>query len=51
MLYLGYTFDVLPNGTIIFDKELSVEHLNAQEGEEYILKVVNGSIILYKKND
>lgn len=51
MLYVDYTFDVLENGTIIFDKEITLKDLHADENDVYSVKLINGKVVLSKKDD
>jgi bifunctional DNA-binding transcriptional regulator/antitoxin component of YhaV-PrlF toxin-antitoxin module len=49
MLFVDYVFDVLDNGTIIMDKELTAEKLNLKNGDKYIAEVTfDGRIVLQK---
>lgn len=52
MLFVDYVFDVLENGTIIMDKELTANKLHMKDGDKYIANVTfDGRIILQKVND
>jgi bifunctional DNA-binding transcriptional regulator/antitoxin component of YhaV-PrlF toxin-antitoxin module len=49
MLFVDYVFDVLDNGTIIMDKELTAEKLKLKNGDKYIAEVTfDGRIVLQK---
>lgn len=37
MLYVDYLFEILENGTVIFDKKIE-EITGAKDGDEYILR-------------
>jgi hypothetical protein len=50
MLFMDYVFDVLDNGTIILNSELTLEKLHTEDNDEYVLKNVNDRLVLYKKN-
>lgn len=50
MLFVDYVFELLPNGSIAFDKELSLQDLNLKENDEFVVKVVNEKVILVKKD-
>ena len=50
MLFMDYVFDVLDNGTILLDRELTLEKLHTEDNAEYVLKCVNDRLVLYKKN-
>lgn len=51
MLFVDYVFDLLPNGSIAFDKELSSGDLDLKEGDEFVVKVVNERVVFAKKGD
>ena len=37
--FLDYHFDLAPNGTIIMDKELTLEHIKSSVGDLFIIMV------------
>ena len=37
MKFIDYHFDIEPNGTIIMDKELTLEHIHSCVGDLYIV--------------
>lgn len=47
MLFVDYHLEV-NQGRIVFDKELTAEKLGVREGDEYIVKVEDGQVILVK---
>lgn len=49
MLFVDYVFDVLPNGTIIMDKELTADKLNAKNGDRYILSTTWDGRVVFQK--
>ena len=49
MLFVDYVFDVLENGTIIMDKELSAEKLNLKNGDRYVVNVTFDGRIVFQK--
>lgn len=51
MLFADYVFDLLPNGSIAFDNELSLDDLDLKEGDEFVVKVVNEKVVFVKKGD
>lgn len=52
MLFVDYVFDVLENGTIIMDKELTAEKLHMKNGDKYVANVTfDGRIVLQKVQD
>ena len=52
MLFVDYVFDVLENGTIIMDKELSAEKLNLKNGDRYVVNVTfDGRVVFQKVQD
>ena len=52
MLFVDYVFDVLQNGTIIMDKELTAEKLYLKRGDKYVVDVTfDGRVVFQKVND
>ena len=52
MLFVDYVFDVLDNGTIIMDKELTAKSLNLKNGDNYMVNVTSdGRVVFRKVND
>ena len=49
MLFADYTFDVLPNGTIIFDRELTTSDLNIKEGDVYEVQISGSGRVVFSK--
>ena len=49
MLFVDYTFDLLENGTIIMDKELTPQKLGVKEGDKYIVSVTFDQRIVFQK--
>ena len=50
MQFWDYTFDLLPNGDIAFDKELKPEQLEVKTGDKFVVVLVDGVIVLKKVN-
>ena len=50
MLFLDCTLDILPNGTILLDNELTFNLIHAKPGDEYTLKDHNGRAVFVKKS-
>lgn len=51
MLFVDYTFDLLPNGDILMDPELTKDKINVQEGDCFTVKELpNGRLLLAKSN-
>jgi hypothetical protein len=50
MLFVDYTFDLLHNGSIRFDKELELSSIKASEGDEFVIKIINDRIVFVKKD-
>jgi hypothetical protein len=48
MLFIDYCFEVGPNGTMALDKELSLEKLKWNEGDQFEVQLINGRIFLKK---
>ena len=44
--FIDYHFDVTPDGTIIMDKELTLEHIKSCVGDLYIVMFEEGRIKL-----
>lgn len=52
MLFVDYVFDLLENGTIIMDKELSAEKLKLKDGDKYVVNVTfDGRVVFQKVQD
>lgn len=49
MLFVDYVFDVLQNGTIIMDKELTAQKLNLKNGDKYVANVTFDGRIVFEK--
>lgn len=49
MLFVDYVFDLLDNGTIIMDKELSAEKLKLKNGDKYVVNVTFDGRIVFQK--
>jgi hypothetical protein len=49
MLFVDYVFDVLENGTIIMDKELSAKSIGVKNGDKYIVNVTFDGRIIFQK--
>jgi hypothetical protein len=49
MLFVDYVFDVLENGTIIMDKELSAEKLKLKDGDKYVVNVTFDGRVVFQK--
>jgi hypothetical protein len=48
MLFFGYNMQLLPNGDIKMDEELSSENIQIKDGDKFVAEVVNG-VITFKK--
>jgi hypothetical protein len=49
MLFVDYVFDLLENGTIIMDKELSAEKLKLKDGDKYVVNVTFDGRVVFQK--
>lgn len=49
MLFVEYVFELHPNGSIAFDKELKPEQIRVEDNDEFVVKIVEDRIILAKK--
>lgn len=49
MLFVDYVFDVLENGTIIMDKELTADKLHLKNGDKYVANVTFDGRIVFQK--
>lgn len=47
MLFVDYHLEIV-EGRILFDKELDVEKLGLKEGDEYIVTIEDGRVVLVK---
>jgi formylmethanofuran dehydrogenase subunit D len=47
MLFVDYHLEV-NQGRILFDKELTAEKLGLREGDEYIVTIEDGQVVLIK---
>jgi hypothetical protein len=50
MLFIDYTFDLLPGGSIRFDKDLSPSDINVKDGDEFVLAVIDERVVFLKKD-
>ena len=48
MLFLDYTFFLLPDGSIMMDTELQPEHMQLKNGDIFIAYTTSGSIFFRK---
>lgn len=48
MLFCGYNFNLLPEGSIELDQELNLQHLNMNENDSFVIQYSNNRIILRK---
>ena len=46
--YFDYNFDILSNGTIIFDEELELKDIHSQVGDLYIVMYEKGLVKLVR---
>ena len=51
MLFFDYTFHTAYDGSIILDDELKAESLGVTEGDQFVVKIVNGQVILEKQQN
>ncbi len=49
MMFVDYVFNLLPDGSILFDKELSIDKLKAQAGDRFVAKELPGGQVCFKK--
>lgn len=50
MMYVDFHFHRAYDGSIIMDNELKPESLQVQDGDVFVVKIVNNQIILQKQN-
>lgn len=51
-MFVDYAFDVLDNGTIVMDSELTADKLKLKNGDKYVVNVTfDGRIIFQKAQD
>lgn len=48
-MFVDYVFDVLENGTIIMDKELTADKLHVKDGDKYVVNVTFDGRIVFQK--
>jgi hypothetical protein len=49
MLFAEYVFQLLPNGSIVFDKELKPELIRVKDDDEFVAKIVEDRVVLAKR--
>lgn len=49
MLFVDYNFEVLPNGTIIMDKELKPSSVKVKTGDQFVAHVTFDERIIFQK--
>lgn len=50
MLFIDYTFDLLPGGSIRFDEDIKPSDINVKDGDEFVLTVINERVVFVKKD-
>ena len=46
--FVDYTFALTPAGDIVFDDQLTLEQLQCKVGDEFVIILVEGRIVLKK---
>lgn len=49
MLFADYLFELLDNGTILMDEELTPESLNVKTGDRFVIRVTEQNRIVFQK--
>ena len=49
MLFYDYNFRTAFDGRIIMDEELKPESLGVKDGDQFVARIVNGTIVLEKQ--
>ena len=49
MIFVGYNFDLLPDGSIIMDAEMTAEKLNVEVGDKFKIEIIDNKVILKKQ--
>jgi hypothetical protein len=49
MLFYDYHFRTAFDGSIIMDEELKPESLGVKDGDQFVTRIVNGTIVLEKQ--
>jgi len=49
MLFVDYTFHTAFDGSIIMDEELKASSLGVQDGDTFVVRIVDGHIVLEKQ--
>jgi hypothetical protein len=50
-MFVDYVFTLLPDGSILFDKELGIDKINAKSGDRFVAKELPGGQVCFKKLD
>lgn len=50
VIYCGYNFKILPDGSILFDSELDTTNTNLKTGDKFEVIIVPDAGILLKKS-
>ena len=48
MLFCGYNFNLMPEGSIELDLELNLQKLNMTENDRFVVQYVNNRVVLRK---
>jgi len=48
-MFVDYTFTLLPDGSILFDSELSMDKINATSGDRFVAKELPSGQICFRK--
>ncbi|ATV46399.1 hypothetical protein [Lake Baikal phage Baikal-20-5m-C28] len=49
MKFVDYYFDLLPDGSIMMDRELSPNSLQVKQGDKFITKIIDNQVFLFKE--
>ena len=49
MLFVDYVFDLMPDGSILMDKELSAKSLQVKTGDRFMVHVSFDGRIIFRK--
>lgn len=49
MLFADFMFDLLSNGSILFDPDIKPKDIGVEDGDEFVIKITKERIIFVKK--
>jgi hypothetical protein len=49
MIFVDYTFELKPDGSLLMDKELSVESMQLKNGDKFVVHIRFDGRIIFQK--